>query len=387
LKTARTIALCSLASLLDGYDIQALGLSIPGMAKDFGMPPTALTFAVTASLVGMALGAILLGPLGDRLGRKTMLVAFLLLIGVTTLGAITATGPTPLAIWRFCSGLGMGAIIPVAIAIVAEAAPETSRTALVTMMIACSPIGSFVAGFAAPLVEPALGWRGIFGFGGVLTLIAGVAIWLALPRGEIIKRPELRPNLASLLTPQYRARTGLLWLIFAVNLFATYSLISWLPTLLSEAGWAKAEAQRATGLMALGGVCGGLLIARAVDRGRAIPVLASAYVVSAGLFILFGIGPGGTVAWMALLALVGAGAIGSQMALGSFSASFYPAEIRSTGLGWSGGIGRIGAIIGPLVMAALLKLHVPVGVILALLMIPMLISAFSVVRLGRALRT
>jgi MFS transporter, AAHS family, 4-hydroxybenzoate transporter len=386
LKTTRTIALCSLASLLDGYDIQALGLSIPGMAKDFGLAPTALTFAVTASLIGMALGAILLGPLGDRFGRKPMLVVFLLLIGVTTVGAVTSQGPMSLAGWRFFSGLGMGAIIPVAIAIAAEAAPATRRTALVTMMIACSPIGSVVGGFAAPHIEPDFGWRGIFGFGGLLTLIAGIAIWLALP-GAAPVRAELQPTVSSLLTPKYRARTTLLWVIFAANLFVSYSLISWLPTLLGASGWVKAEAQRATGLMALGGVCGGLAMAWAADKGRAMPALASAYVVSACLFVMFVIGPGGKGAWLALLALVGAGAIGSQMTLGSLSASFYPSEIRATGLGWSGGIGRVGAIIGPLVMAVLLKQAIPSGLILALLMIPMLLCAFCVTRLGRALQS
>ncbi len=386
MKPARTIALCALASLLDGYDIQALGLSIPGMAKEFGAAPTALTLAVTASLIGMALGAITLGPLGDRFGRKPMLVTFLMLIGVTTIGVITASGPTSLALWRCFSGLGMGAIIPVAIAIVAEAAPETRKTALITLMIACSPIGSFAAGFAAPHIEPVYGWRGIFGVGGVLTIFAGLAIWIALPNAAPV-RSVLKPNVSSLFTPEFKARTSLLWIIFAVNLFVTYSLISWLPTLLGAAGWAKAEAQRATGLLSLGGVCGGLAMAWAADRGRAVPVLASAYVVSAGLFVMFVIGPGGKGAWLALLALIGAGAIGSQMALGSFSASFYPSEIRATGLGWSGGIGRIGAIIGPLVMALLLKLSVPSGAILALLMIPMLISAICVIWLGRALRT
>jgi MFS transporter, AAHS family, 4-hydroxybenzoate transporter len=370
--------------MLDGFDIQALGLSIPGMAKDFGMAPTALTFAVTTSLVGMALGAIMLGPLGDRFGRKPMLIAFLLLIGVTTMGAITAQGPMSLAGWRLFSGLGMGAVIPVAIALVAEAAPTQRKTVLITMMIACSPIGSFVAGFAAPHIEPVFGWRGIFAFGGLLTLIAGLAIWLVLP-GSAPVRAELQPTVSSLLTPEYRARTTLLWAIFAANLFVSYSLISWLPTLLAQAGWAKAEAQRATGLMALGGVCGGIAIAWAADKGRAVPVLATAYVLSAGLFVMFVIGPGGKIAWLALLALIGAGAIGAQMALGSFSASFYPGEIRATGLGWSGGIGRIGAIIGPLVMAGLLKLMVTSGLILALLMIPMLLCAFCVTRLGRAL--
>jgi AAHS family 4-hydroxybenzoate transporter-like MFS transporter len=313
------------------------------------------------------------------------LVAFLLLIGVTTLGVMTAAAPLPLAVWRFFSGLGMGAIIPVAIAIVAEAAPVQRRTALITLMIACSPVGSFVAGFAAPHLEPAYGWQGIFGLGGVLTIIAGLAIWLALP-GTALVKTELKPTVASLFTPQFRARTGLLWIIFAANLFVTYSLISWLPTVLGAAGWAKPEAQRATGMMSLGGVCGGLAMAWAADRGRAVPVFATAYVVSAGLFVMFVIGPDSRGAWLALLALIGAGAIGSQMALGSFSASFYPGEIRATGLGWSGGIGRIGAIIGPLVMALMLRHHVAGGLTLALLMIPMLLSAVSIIWLGRALR-
>jgi len=388
---AGTVALCSLASLLDGFDIQALGLAIPGMAQTFGVAPTSLTFAVSASLIGMALGAMLLGPLGDRFGRKSMMVAFMLLIGLTTIGVITATGPTQLGIWRFASGLGMGAIIPVAIAIVAEAAPPERRTVLITMMVASSPVGSFVAGFMAPVLEGRFGWQGIFGFGGILTTLAGLLIWAILPATPIAKRPQAdveppaKPSVSGLFAPKYRARTTLLWVIFWLNLFVSYSLISWLPTLLSTAGWAAAEAQRATGLLALGAVCGGLAMAWAADKGKAVPVLAIVYVLTAGLFSLFVMGPEGRALWLAMLALVGAGGIGAQMALGSLSASFYPPEIRTTGLGWSGGIGRVGAIIGPLVMAALLKAQVSGGAILALLMIPMLICAFCVTRLPKAI--
>jgi MFS transporter, AAHS family, 4-hydroxybenzoate transporter len=384
-KTARTIALCSLASLLDGYDIQALGLAIPGMAKDFGVPPTALTFAVSASLIGMALGAMLLGPLGDRQGRKQMLVATLLLIGATTFGVVSATNPTQLMIWRFLCGLGIGAIVPVAIAIVAEAAPPARRTALVTLMIASSPLGGFIGGFAAPFIEPAYGWQGIFGFGGALTLVAGLTIWIALPVTGQAQTATLQPSVTTLFTPQFRARTVLLWTIFWLNLFVSYSLISWLPTLLGAAGWARGEAQRATGLLALGGICGGLLMAWAADKGRAVPTLAASYILTACLFVLFIIGPGERAAWLALLALVGAGGIGAQMALGSLAASFFPAEIRATGLGWSGGFGRIGAIVGPLAMAALLHANVAASLILALLMVPMLACAYCVTRLPKAL--
>lgn len=386
-----TVALCSLASLLDGYDIQALGLSIPGMARDFGVAPTALTLAVSASLIGMALGAMLLGPLGDRFGRKPMLVAFLMLIGVTTIGVVASTGPTGLAAWRFLSGLGMGAIVPVAIAIVAEAVPEQRRTALVTLMVASSPVGAILGGFVAPLIEPAFGWRGIFGFGGALTILAGLIVWAALPaspRASLagLKSAGLKPQVASLFTASYRPRTLLLWTIFWLNLFVNYSLISWLPTLLGEAGWERGEAQRATGVLALGGVCGGLLMAWAADRGRAVPVLAAAYVLTAGLFVLFVIGPGERSAWLGLLALVGAGSLGAQMALGSLAATFYPPEIRTTGLGWSGGIGRTGAIAGPLTIAALLGSQVPAALLLALLMVPMLACAACVALLPGALR-
>jgi MFS transporter, AAHS family, 4-hydroxybenzoate transporter len=384
-KTARTIALCSLASLLDGYDIQALGLAIPGMAKYFGVAPTALTLAVSASLIGMALGAMLLGPLGDRFGRKQMLVAFLLLIGATTLGIVSATSPIALMIWRFLSGLGMGAILPVAIAIVAEAAPPERRTALITVMVVSSPLGSFVAGFVAPYIEPAYGWQGIFGVGGALTFLAGIMIWFALPATEHEQATGMKPSVNSLFTAQFRARTLLLWTIFWLNLFVSYSLISWLPTLLGAAGWERGAAQRATGVLALGGICGGLLMAWAADKGRAVPILATAYLLTAGLFILFIVGPGERAAWLALLALVGAGGIGAQMALGSLAASFYPTAIRATGLGWSGGFGRTGAIVGPLIMAGLLQTNISASVILALLMIPMLACAYCVTRLPKAL--
>jgi MFS transporter, AAHS family, 4-hydroxybenzoate transporter len=384
-RTVLTVILCSLAAMLDGFDIQALGLAIPGMAREFGLHPTAITMAITASLVGMALGAMTLAPLGDRLGRKPMILALLLLIGITTLAAGWAQDPVMLAVIRFFSGLGMGAVFPVAIAVVAEEAPPERRTALVTLMVACSPIGSFAAGFIAPIVEPVYSWRGIFAVGGAATLVAAGLVWIALPHPRAAQPSPLKPALSSLFVPEYRARTILLWVIFGINLFVTYSLISWLPTLLSEAGWAKADAQRATGLMALGGVCGGLLIAWAADKGLAIPALAATYVITAFLFVLFVIGPGGKPAWMVLLTLVGAGAMGAQMAAGSFSATFYPSAIRATGLGWSGGVGRIGAIIGPLVIASLLKAAVPGEAILALLLIPMLACAYCVTRLPKAL--
>ena len=383
---ARVIALCALATFLDGYDLQALALALPGMARGFGVAPTAFAAALSGTLVGMTAGAMLLAPLADRFGRKPMLIAMLLLVSVTTGGAALATSPALLLPWRVAAGFGLGAIVPIAIAMTAERAPPRRRVLLITLMIACSPFGSFAAGMIAPAAEARFGWRGIFAIGAVLPLAAAAVMALALPAMRVIAATTAAPrgSVAGLFGPVLRSRTILLWTIFWFNLFAVYSLISWLPTLLVSAGWALPAAQRATGLLALGGIAGGLLLAWLADRGLAIRVLICAYLGAAVLLPLFLIAPQGRW-WLALIALTGASAVGAQMALGSLAATFYPVTLRTTGLGWSSGIGRIGSIAGPLALAALMHGGVPSASILALLTIPMLICAACTALLTRAL--
>lgn len=413
----RVVALCSLATFLDGYDIQALGLAVPALAREFGVAPPLFAGALSGSLVGMALGAMFVAPFGDRLGRRIMLVAMLVLMGGTTLGAMLARGPFEMAAWRIVTGIGLGATVPIAVAMVAEYVPARSRAALITLMVACTALGSFAAGFAAPLLEAKFGWRGIFGVGGVLPLIAALLLFAALPESlrflalrdpadpriarqlarlapglpeTLVKVGErsagYRPSVMSLFAPALRSRTILLWAIFWLNLSTNYSLISWLPTLLAEAGWARGEAQRATGLLAIGGITGGLLLAWLADRGRAVPALVIAYLATAAVLSLFVTGGGDRATWLILLAFVGGGAFGAQMAIGSLSATFYPLEVRTTGLGWSSGIGRVGSICGPLLLAFLMTIEVSAAAILALLMVPMLACAVCVTLLPRALR-
>jgi AAHS family 4-hydroxybenzoate transporter-like MFS transporter len=181
------------------------------------------------------------------------------------------------------------------------------------------------------------------------------------PAGQSLKKQadDDRPTdatFSSLFNPVYRMRTLLVWVIFWFNLFVIYSLISWVPTLLRSAGWAHDTAQRASGLVALGGIFGGLSLAWVADRGHETAALLTAYLGTAVLFTLFMLGPTGVPIWIILLLLVGAGAVGGQMAAGSIAAAhYYPPELRSTGVGWFNGVGRIGGIIGPLVLAYFLK--------------------------------
>jgi AAHS family 4-hydroxybenzoate transporter-like MFS transporter len=293
-------------------------------------------------------------------------------------------------LWRIATGLGIGGSVPVAIAMTSEFAPARLRTALVTAMVVCTALGSFAAGIIAPSLEAKFGWHGIFAAGGIFPLAAALLFWIGLPESfrarDVSTENVPSATVTTLLRPPLRHRTVLLWIVFWSNLFVNYSLISWLPTLLGSAGWEKPAAQRATGLLALGGIVGGLTLARLADKGLAFRSLATTYVLVAIVLCLFVLAPPSASGWLPLIALVGAGAFGAAMALGSYCAGFYPAPIRTTGLGWSGGIGRVGSMIGPLVLAGLMSAHIASPAILGLLMIPMVICAICVLLLPGALK-
>lgn len=414
----KVIALCCMATFLDGYDTQALGLAVPRISEAWGLPPSAFAAALSGSLIGLALGAVGLAPLADRFGRRPTLIAMMLVVGLTTFGVAIATNPTALTVFRVMTGLGLGGSVPIATALTSEYAPTRRRAALVALMIACMALGAFAAGIVAPLLSNQWGWRGIFAAGAVLPLVMALLLVVALPeslrflvarggnRTKIASQVERiapqwanrtpsiaapthtrRASVVALFDPPYRMRTVLVWVIFWFNLFVIYSLISWVPTLLHSAGWPHDSAQRASGLVAIGGIVGGLFVAWIADRGYAISALFAAYAGTAVLLVLFIVGPTSVAVWIVLLLLVGAGAVGGQMAAGSIAAAYYyPPELRSTAVGWFNGIGRIGAIVGPLVLAGLMQAGWASSHILGFLALPMLICAGGVLFLPRALR-
>jgi MFS transporter, AAHS family, 4-hydroxybenzoate transporter len=386
----RVIALCCTATFLDGYDTQALGLAVPRIAEAWSLPPGDFAPALSGSFVGLALGAVLLAPLADRFGRRPTLIAMMLVVGLTTLGAALATSLHLLTFWRVMTGLGLGGSVPVATAMTSEYAPTRRRAAFVALMIACMALGSFAAGIVAPLINGVLGWRGIFGVGAVLPVAMAGLLLVALPESLSVSAPTqpVRASVKSLVGAAYGMRTILVWTIFWFNLFVIYSMISWMPTLLRSAGWEHDTAQRASGLVSLGGIAGGLLLAWIADRGHATAALFTAYVGTTLVFMLFIVGPAGISVWIVLLLLVGAGAVGGQMAASSVAAGYYyPPELRSTGVGWFNGIGRIGGIVGPVVLAGLMKSGWSSAHILGFLALPMLICAGGVLLLPRALRS
>jgi AAHS family 4-hydroxybenzoate transporter-like MFS transporter len=406
------VALCAAALFVDGYDIQVMALAVPSLSQAWSLPPSSFGLALSAVVIGITAGSGLLGPLGDRFGRRTMLVATMTLVGLLTCGTSLASSPAQFFVWRLATGLALGAGIPSCAALTSEYAPVASRAFAMGLMNVASPLGAFSAGFIAPVILDAFGWRATFVIGGIAPLIIA-AFALLIPESLkflLVRRPgdsriahylrriapDVDPRSVSapgnvdaprvspleLLSAVFRARTLLLWGLLILNLFNLYVLISWLPTLLGHSGWTLADALRGAVLIQGGGIAGGLLMSRLMDRGATKSALVGGFLLSAASLLAFTF-IAGQAAWVALLLLVGAGISGSQLCLNALSAGYYPPAIKATGVSWALVIGGAGMVAGPMAGAVLIDLGLAPASILALLAVPSVICAASVALMRR----
>jgi MFS transporter, AAHS family, 4-hydroxybenzoate transporter len=387
------IALCMLAAFFDGYDAQMLAMAIPLMAGAFDVAPTAFAAAASGSLAGMAIGAMLLSPLADRFGRRPLLILSLVILGSGTLAATQATAPMDIAVWRTIAGCGLGAVVPITIAVVADIAPAARRVTIVTIMASGFTIGAASSGLIAPWLSQRWGWQGLFGYGGVMPLVIAVLCFWGIPgssatTAHVEKGPvSATRNVVALFAPQYRWRTLFMWWLTALNLFANYGLFSWLPTLLVQNGWTVAAASRVTSFLAIGGLTGCYIVSSQADRGRTVLALMGVYVTGAVALGLCATNPGSMWMWAVLIILIGFGGIGASLTLAPLASTYYPPELRSTGVGWANGVGRAGSFFGPLALAWLMQKSLPPAQVLGALMIPMALCAVFVTLLPLALRS
>jgi AAHS family 4-hydroxybenzoate transporter-like MFS transporter len=386
----RVIALCACVVFMDGFDTQAIGYVAPTLGRLWSLKPGALGPVFGAGLFGLMLGALIGGPIADRVGRKRILVLSTLAFGLCSLLTVTADSLDSLLLWRLTTGLGLGGAMPNAIALTSEYSPQRSRATLVMIMFCGFSLGSALGGAFAARLIPIFGWTAVFWLGGALPIGLGFLLVLALP--ESIRLLALRggadgrirtilghiaPDLRFADETKFVAReerlpgftvrhlfgggralgTALLWIMFFMNLLDLYFLANLLPTVISNAGIAIEIAVIITTLLQIGGVAGAVSLGWLIDRHSPFLVLAAAYLV-AGLLIA-AIGMSGTSLALLVPAVFGAGfcIVGAQIGANALSASFYPTAIRSTGVGWALGIGRIGSIIGPVVGGIILSLR------------------------------
>jgi len=389
------IVLCALAVLLDGYDAQMLAMAIPLMAKEFGVAPTAFAPAASASLLGMAIGALFLSPLADRFGRRPLLIASLVLFGVPTLLAMSSGAPFEMMLWRLLAGCGLGATVPVTIGICAELAPAARRVSITTLAASGFAIGASSAGLITPLLAAQWGWRGMFAYGGILPLVIALLVIRGVPDSRParagapgqeaaahVQAPVGAPRVGLIFAAGTWRRTVLLWLLNALNLFANYGVASWLPTLLVQNGWSLPDASRVMAVLAVGAIPGCIFVSRCVDRGRIVTGFVGAYLVATASLALCALNPNGFWIWAGLLVMYGFGAIGTALTHGPLATILYDDEARATGVGWANGFGRAGSLFGPLGLAWLMSQKLPPTQVLGALMVPMLACAACVLLLA-----
>jgi AAHS family 4-hydroxybenzoate transporter-like MFS transporter len=381
---------CGLIVFIDGFDAQAMGYVAPALSADLDIPRRILGTVISSGLVGMMIGALSSGPIADRIGRKPVLVAAALIFGVGSLLTATARSVEWLVFFRVLTGLGMGGAMPNAIALTSEFMPRRSRATAVTTMFCGFSLGAAIGGMLAAFLIPRFGWQSVFIVGGVAPLVIGLLALVLLPdsiRFLVVKGgqqarakkylaliapgvaipDELSPGAdehgagSGLLVQQLFANgrgaaTLLIWVVYFMTLLNLFFLNSWLPTVISDVGIPVSTAIILTSLFQVGGTAGALVFGRIIDRGGTFSLLSGCYLFAA--VFIFAIGVAGNS--IALLAIVifaaGFGLIGGQTASNALTAEFYPTRMRSTGVGWALGIGRVGSIVGPILGGQLITL-------------------------------
>jgi AAHS family 4-hydroxybenzoate transporter-like MFS transporter len=406
---------CAAVLFLDGFDTQAIGYVAPAVAKEWSLTKAALGPVFSAGLFGLMIGALVFGPLADRIGRKKIIIFSTLAFGLGTLATAFVQDVGTLLAIRFLTGLGLGGAMPNAVAMTSEFSPHRRRATMVMIMFCGFSVGAALGGLLAAALIPQFGWRSVFVVGGIAPLLLVPILTLRLPESvrflaltgrahervaELLTR--INPGAAFVSGAQFAVHeprlaglpvlhlfrdgrtltTLLLWVVFFMSLLDLYFLSNWLPTVLNDLGASVSSAAVIGSMLQVGGVVGTFALGSVIDR-FSFRALALVYFVA--VFAVGAIGQLGHSVVFVTLAIFAAGfcIVGGQIAANALAATFYPTSIRSTGVGWALGIGRVGSIVGPLVGGALLTMKWSTGEVFMAAAIAALCAALAAFSLSR----
>ncbi|WP_043618721.1 MFS transporter [Ensifer sp. ZNC0028] len=401
------VALTALLLIVDGYDVFVAGTVLPTLIKEWGLSKPQAGALQAWALFGMMFGALIFGPLADRIGRKKGIAISFLLFTLSTLLTGFANSPEQFKIFRFFAGLGCGGLMPNAVALMNEYAPKRLRGTLVALMFSGYSVGGMVAAGLGIGLIPSYGWKPMFFIAAVPLLLLPVILW-KLPEslGFLIRQgkqdeakriyAKIDPNVRlgatdrlvfsetkgasasvlELFRHQRTLRTVMLWVAFFCCLLLVYLLSSWLPKVLQEAGYAEKASLLSLFSLNFGGMVGAIAGGWLGDRFGLPKVVVGFFVAAAFSIALIGFNPPAGVLFL-MVFVAGATTIGTQILLYASVAQLYNLSVRSTGLGWASGVGRIGAIVGPTLGGVLLAQELPLQQNFAIFAIPAAISAVA----------
>lgn len=356
------VVLCWVAVALDGFDLVVIGAVIPTLSKtgDLGFTDASLTMASTVGLVGVGIGAVLIGPVIDRFGRRSSLISCIALFSVLTIAVAFAPNVATFTTLRFLAGLGLGACLPTALAFMSEYAAHGRGGTAVTRMMTGYHVGAVLTALLALWVIEDFGWQAMFVIGGVAGLLTLPLMWAKLPESEAFLRAvdgnadePARTRSTEVVKGRYLRVSIGLWVASFMGLLLVYGLNTWLPKIMGEAGY---SIQAGTGLLLtlnVGAVIG-LLVAGLISDARGNKPTVLAWFGLAAVFLaLLSIKMDSTALVYTAVLLSGIFVFSAQVLVYAFVGHLYPPEIRGTALGAAAGIGRVGAIVGPFLGGAL----------------------------------
>jgi len=381
---AGIVALCFAINMADGVDVTVLSYIAPRLQDEWRISADVMGGLFSAGLLGIAIGGVFVAPLADRFGRRPVILVALALMSAGMALSSAVSGAAELFALRVVVGTGIGTVLAAMAALAAESAPAGHRDLAVGIVQAGYPFAAVFTGLIAANVLPGHGWRVLFLGAGLVTVVLFPAAWRLLPRAP---RPAAARSgagrIAALFDPAFRLRTAALWSAVFFGLMVLYFIVSWIPKLAIEAGLSETNGIYAGALYNFGAVVGTAamsVLALRAPLGKLVPamlVLAALAMLAFGAF-RFSVG-----LTLALAFAIGVLLQGGYNGVWPLAASAYPAEIRATGVGWAIGLGRSGAIIGPMLGGYLIGAKVALPILFAAYCLPLLACAVSAFLVGR----
>lgn len=413
--------LCAVVLFADGFNTQIIGFIAPGISHEWAINKATLGMVFSSGFAGLLAGLILLSPFPGRIGTARVVLLCTAMFSVCTMLTVLADSPTSLMVYRFITGVGLGGAIPGAIALTGEYAPPKYRGTIMILMNTGFAFGAVAGGSLSSLMLTRYGWRPILFIGGIIPALALLPLFWYLPESVsfLLRKPERRGRVAAILRridpacavlPEhvvvsfarsapasfktsdiFRDRrllgTLAMWGVFFVTLLETFCLQSWLPTVLIDQGFGVAAATATGTLFSASGIAAVLVVGPFIDRFGPYGAMGTLFVI--GTLFIAALGPAMTMPLAVLfttIVLAGFCVGSTQKAAASLPVYFYPTDLCAAGAGWSYGVGRLGAIVGPYLIGLALHSGLPVSTLFYFSALPMLMGAFCVLTLGRQSR-
>jgi len=385
---ALIVGLCFAINMVDGMDVVIMSYIAPALAADWDVAPDALGVVFSAGLLGMAIGGLFIAPLADRFGRKRLILAALTLMSVGMIISGFVANVSLLIGARIVVGAGIGTALATMAALASEAAPDGKQNFAVGVVQAGYPLAAVFTGLIAAKAIPIWGWQPLLLSAGLGTVVMLPLAWGVLPamRGSVPGAAP-PPALRTLFSEELRFRTLWLWLAIFTGLMVLYFIVSWIPKLSIDAGLSQTNGIYAGALYNLGAFVGTMVMSYLSVRVHLARLIATLLVLAAVAMLVFGSVKMSVPMTLMVAFLIGVTLQGGYNGIWPLAASVYPAGRRATGIGWAIGIGRSGAVIGPLIGGYLMAAKTPLPTLFAVYCLPLAICALAALMVSRIRRS